>query len=138
MIERTLLLIKPDAVNKGAVEEIMDIISKSGLKIKKTLKRRLSKKEAQRFYKVHRGKSFFRELIEFITSGEVVGVLIEGEGAVDRLRRLAGATDPKEAVQGTIRHLFGTSITRNAVHASDSISSANYEISLFFKKESSY
>ncbi len=134
MKEQTLLMIKPDAVRARRIGKILDQVEQVfqivGLRMK-----RFQRDEAERFYAVHRGKPFFETLVDFITSGPVVGVLLEGEGVIQKLRDFIGATDPAKAAPGTIRALYGTSITENAVHASDSPESAAYEIPFFFNEE---
>ncbi len=134
MKERTLLMIKPDAVKARRIGKIIDLVEQEfaiqGIRMK-----RFQREEAERFYAVHRGKPFFETLVDFITSGPVVGLLLEGENIVERVRQFIGATDPAKAAPGTIRALYGTSITANAVHASDSPESAAYEIPFFFNED---
>ena len=131
MSERTLFMIKPDAVRKKVVGKIITMVEYDFHIVDMKMKR-FSRKEAERFYEVHREKDFFEELVEFITSGPTVGLLLEGENAVERVRKLVGSTDPKEAEPGTVRFLYGSSIRENAVHASDSLASAQREIAIFF------
>ena len=131
MSERTLFMIKPDAVRKKVVGKIITMVEYDFHIVDMKMKR-FSRKEAERFYEVHREKDFFEELVEFITSGPTVGLLLEGEKAVERVRELVGSTDPKKARPGTVRFLYGSSIRENAVHASDSPASAQREISIFF------
>lgn len=130
-MQRTLLIIKPDAVKKRIIGKIISMIEKEfdiiGIRMK-----RLTLKEAEEFYKVHRGKEFYEGLVKFMSSGPSVGLLIEGENVVERLREFIGSTDPNKAKEGTIRRLFGTTIRYNAVHASDSEESAYYEIPFYF------
>ena len=134
-MERTLLVIKPDAVKAKKIGKILSMIEENfniiGIHMK-----HLSEDEAMEFYKVHRGKPFYNSLVKFITSGPVVGVLIEGENVISRLREFIGATDPSKAYPGSIRALFGTNIQENAVHASDSLESAKFEIPFFFDERS--
>ncbi|MEO0231373.1 MAG: nucleoside-diphosphate kinase [candidate division WOR-3 bacterium] len=132
MKERSLLVIKPDAVKKKKIGKIIEILEENGFEIKDIKMKRLKKEEAEKFYMPHKGKDFFNKLIDFITSGEVVGILVEKENAIEKLRELVGETDPKKARCGTIRHMFGENITENAVHAADSLESFKREISIFF------
>ncbi|NPB04069.1 MAG: nucleoside-diphosphate kinase [Thermotogae bacterium] len=136
-MKRTLLMIKPDAVSKGVIGRILFMLEENGFKIVAIRSKRFSRNEAERFYEVHRERPFFEDLVNFITEGTVVGVMVEHEDAVRRLRDLVGATDPKEARPGTIRAIFGESIERNAVHASDSPESARRELNFFFHEDSS-
>jgi nucleoside-diphosphate kinase len=131
-IERTLSIIKPDAVAKNAIGEIYARFEKAGLRIVAARMRRLSVAEASGFYAEHRERGFFPALIEFMTSGPVVVQVLEGENAVAKNRELMGATNPKEAAAGTIRADFASSIDANAVHGSDSPQSAAREIAYFF------
>lgn len=130
--ERTLLLIKPDAVKELQIGEIISRVEKAGFLITGVVMRRLRPAEAEEFYAIHRGKDFFPGLVQFITSGPVVAVLIEGDNCQQRLRQFVGATDPGKAKPGTIRADFGTSVQMNAVHASNPDENVNREISLFF------
>lgn len=132
MKERTLLIIKPDAVRKRVVGRIISLVEENGFEIKGILMKKFSQEEAENFYAVHRGKPFYEGLVEFITSGPVIGLLLEKEKAIEDLRKLVGATDPKKALPRTVRALYGTNIRENAVHASDSPESAVYEIPFFF------
>jgi len=131
-IERTLSIIKPDAVAKNAIGEIYSRFEKAGLRIVAAKMLRLSEAVAGGFYAEHRERGFFPHLIEFMTSGPVLVQVLEGEGAVARNRELMGATNPKEAAAGTIRADFASSIDANAVHGSDSPQSAAREIAYFF------
>ena len=131
-IERTLSIIKPDAVAKNAIGEIYARFEKAGLRIVASRMRHLSVAEASGFYAEHRERGFFPALIEFMTSGPVVVQVLEGENAVAKNRELMGATNPKEAAPGTIRADFASSIDANAVHGSDSPQSAAREIAYFF------
>lgn len=132
MKEKSLLVIKPDAVKKKKIGKIIEILEENGFEIKEIKMKRLTKEEAEKFYMPHIGKDFFNQLINFITSGEVVGILVEKENAIEKLRELVGETDPKKARCGTIRYMFGENITENAVHAADSLESLEREISIFF------
>ncbi len=131
-MERTLSIIKPDAVAKNVIGKIIDRFESNGLKILAMKKILLSQKEAETFYAVHRERPFFGELVEFMTSGPVVVMVLEGENAVSKNRELMGATNPKEAEKGTIRADFADSIDANAVHGSDSLENAKIEIAYFF------
>ncbi len=131
-MERTLSIIKPDAVAKNVIGKIIDRFESNGLKILAMKKILLSQKEAETFYAVHRERPFFGELVEFMTSGPVVVMVLEGENAVAKNRELMGATNPKEAEKGTIRADFADSIDANAVHGSDSLENAKIEIAYFF------
>ena len=133
-MEQTLSIIKPDAVKKGVIGKIVDRFESNGLRIAAMKKLELSKKDAQNFYAVHAERPFFGELVEFMTSGPVVVMVLEGEDAVAKNRKLMGATNPKEAEKGTIRADFAESIDANAVHGSDSLENANIEINFFFAK----
>ena len=131
MQERTLFMIKPDAVRKKVVGKIITMVEHDFHIVDMKMKR-FSREEAEKFYEVHREKEFFEGLVEFITSGPTVGLLLEGDNVVERVRKLVGSTDPKEAKPGTVRFLYGSSIRENAVHASDSPASAELEIAIFF------
>ena len=131
-IERTLSIIKPDAVAKNVIGKIVSRFENNGLKIVNMQMKQLSEAEAQGFYAEHKGRPFFDDLIAFMTSGVVVVQVLEGEEAVNRNRDLMGATNPQEAAEGTIRRDFAQSIDANAVHGSDSIASAEREIDYFF------
>ncbi len=131
-MERTLGIIKPEIVERGLVGKIISRIEEAGLKIVAMKMVRLTKEQAEGFYYVHRGKFFFDELTSYMSSGPVVVMVLEGQDAISRWRTLMGATDPAKAEEGTIRKAFGTDIQRNAVHGSDSPSSASFEICFFF------
>ncbi|HEC1762327.1 TPA: nucleoside-diphosphate kinase [Campylobacter lari] len=133
-MEKTLSIIKPDAVKKGVIGQILTRFENNGLRIAATKKIQLSEKEAQEFYAVHKDRPFFRDLVEFMISGPVVVSVLEGENAVLKNRELMGATNPKEAAPGTIRADFADSIDANAVHGSDSLENAKIEIEFFFSK----
>jgi len=133
-MEQTLSIIKPDAVKKGVIGKIIDRFESNGLRIAAMKKMQLSDAVAGEFYEVHKERPFFGELVEFMTSGPVVVMVLEGENAVAKNRELMGATDPKEAAAGTIRADFAESIDANAVHGSDSLENADREIKFFFSK----
>ncbi|EAH9316007.1 MULTISPECIES: nucleoside-diphosphate kinase [Campylobacter] len=132
-MEKTLSIIKPDAVKKGIIGKILDRFESNGLRIAAMKKVQLSKEQAENFYAVHKERPFFKDLVEFMISGPVVVSVLEGEGAVLKNRDLMGATNPKEAKAGTIRADFAESIDANAVHGSDSLENAKIEIDFFFK-----
>ncbi|HDX3802357.1 TPA: nucleoside-diphosphate kinase [Campylobacter jejuni] len=132
-MEKTLSIIKPDAVKKGVIGKILDRFESNGLRIAAMKKVQLSKEQAENFYAVHKERPFFKDLVEFMISGPVVVSVLEGEGAVLKNRDLMGATNPKEAKAGTIRADFAESIDANAVHGSDSLENAKIEIEFFFK-----
>ena len=131
-LERTLSIIKPDAVAKNVIGEIYARFEKAGLKVVGAKMKHLSRKEAEGFYAVHRERPFFNALVEFMISGPVMIQVLEGEGAVLKNRDLMGATNPKDAAPGTIRADFAQSIDANAVHGSDSLENAAIEIAYFF------
>ncbi len=131
-VERTLSIIKPDAVGKNIIGKIYSRFETNGLRVVAAKMLRLSDATAGGFYAEHRGRPFFPDLIEFMTSGPVMVQVLEGEGAVAKNRELMGATNPKEAAEGTIRADFASSIDANAVHGSDSTASAEREIAYFF------
>ncbi len=126
------MVIKPDAIAAGHIGEIITQVENAGFRITGLVMRQLSKAEAEEFYSIHKGKDFFLGLVDFITSGPVVAMRVEGEDARVRLRKLVGATDPKKAAMGTIRQIFGTSVERNAVHAADPEEDVLRELSFFF------
>ncbi|ELE1455184.1 nucleoside-diphosphate kinase [Campylobacter jejuni] len=132
-MEKTLSIIKPDAVKKGVIGKILDRFESNGLRIAAMKKVQLSKEQTENFYAVHKERPFFKDLVEFMISGPVVVSVLEGEGAVLKNRDLMGATNPKEAKAGTIRADFAESIDANAVHGSDSLENAKIEIEFFFK-----
>lgn len=131
-MEQTLSIIKPDAVAKGVIGKIMDRFESNGLRIAAAKKIQLSKADAEAFYAVHAERPFFGDLVEFMISGPVVVMVLEGENAMSKNRELMGATNPQEAEPGTIRADFADSIDANAVHGSDSIENAKNEIKFFF------
>jgi nucleoside-diphosphate kinase len=132
--ERTLLFVKPDGVMRGLMGEIVGRIERKGLLIAAVKLSKLNKAQAERFYDVHRGKPFFEALVEHVTSRPILAMVVEGPEAISVVRRLIGETSSFKAEPGTIRGDFGISITKNVVHASDSMENAEREISFFFKK----
>ena len=133
MIEQTLSIIKPDAVERNLDNKIKNFFQKNNLKILKSKKVQISKEEASEFYKVHQTKPFYNELCNYLSSGPIVVMVLEGENAVSRNRELMGATDPLKAKEGTLRKLYGISIDKNSVHGSDSLANGKIEIDFFFK-----
>ena len=131
-LERTLSIIKPDAVEKHKIGGILAMIEESGLVIRAMRMVRLSRPQAESFYAVHKERPFFGELVEFMTRGPVVVAALEGEDAVTRYRELMGATDPAKADEGTIRKAYGSNVGENACHGSDSLENARKEVSFFF------
>ena len=132
-IEQTLSIIKPDAVERNLESQIKSFFEKNNLKITKSKKVKISKEEASEFYKVHQTKPFYGELCSYLSSGPIIAMILEGENAVLRNRELMGATDPKNAKDGTLRKMYGISIDKNSVHGSDSIENGKIEINFFFK-----
>lgn len=130
--ERTLAIIKPDAVGKNLVGKIIDHLEQAGFVIRRMRMARLTDAEARRFYDVHAERPFYGSLVEFMTSGRCVPMVLERTSAVSALRETIGATDPARAAEGTIRRLFAESVERNAIHASDSAENATREIEFFF------
>ena len=133
MTQETLSIIKPDAVERNLVEKIKEKFVENQLKIKKIKKIQISKEEAAEFYKVHQTKPFYDKLCGYLSSGPIVVMILEGENAIQKNREIMGATDPKNAEEGTIRKEYGVSIDKNSVHGSDSPENAKKEISFFFK-----
>lgn len=133
-VETTFSIIKPNAVKKNHIGAIIDKFEQSGLTIAAAKLVRLTRPKCEEFYAEHKERPFFGELVEFMTSGPVVLMALKGEGAVMKNREIMGATDPKKAAPGTIRALFGDSVGENAVHGSDSPTSAQRELALFFEK----
>lgn len=131
-MQQTLSIIKPDAVRDGVIGKIIDKFESNGLRIVAMKKLQLSKSDAMKFYAIHKDKPFFEELTNFMTSGPVVVMVLEGNDAISLNRKLMGATNPKEAEPGTIRASFAKSTGENAVHGSDSIENATNEIAFFF------
>ena len=132
-IEKTLSIIKPDAVERNLEDEIKKEFVNKGFKIAKEKKIQLAKSEAEEFYRVHETKPFYNDLCAYLSSGPIVVMIIEKEDAVMVNRKLMGATDPKKAEEGTLRKKFGVSIDKNSVHGSDSLENAKNEINFFFK-----
>ena len=132
-LERTFSIIKPDAVERNLENEIKSFFEKNNLKILKSKKVKISKKEAYQFYKVHQTKPFYEELCNYLSSGPIVVMVLEGENAVLKNRELMGATDPLKAEKGTLRKMYGISIDKNSVHGSDSVENGKLEINFFFK-----
>ena len=135
MVERTLSIIKPDAVAKNVIGEIYSRFERAGLRIVAARMTRLGRERAEAFYDVHRERPFFNDLVEFMTSGPIMVQVLEGEDAITRNRDLMGATNPAEAAPGTIRADFAQSIDANAVHGSDAADTARREIEFFFDEE---
>ena len=132
-IEQTLSIIKPDAVERNLDQEIKEIFLKNGFKILKEKKIQIEKAEAEKFYKVHETKPFYNDLCSYLSSGPIVVMVLEKNNAVLSNRELMGATNPKEALDGTLRKKYGISIDKNSVHGSDSSANAKIEIDFFFK-----
>ena len=132
MLGRTLLNIKPDAVERNLIGEIIKRVEAKGYRIVAIDKLHLTRKEAEAFYAIHKGKPFFDELVAFISSGPCVPMVVEGENVIEGIRELIGATDPSKAAKGTVRSDFAESITKNSVHASDALETAREEIGFFF------
>ena len=132
-MEQTLSIIKPDAVERNLSEDIKSIFIKNNLQIKDSKKIHISKDEAAEFYKIHQSKPFYNDLCAYLSSGPIVVMILEKENAVLGNRELMGATNPKDAEEGTIRKKYGISIDKNSVHGSDSIDNAKIEIDFFFK-----
>ena len=132
-IEQTLSIIKPDAVERNLDNEIKQMFIKNGFNIFKEKKIQIEKSEAEKFYKVHETKPFYNDLCTYLSSGPIVAMILEKENAVVDNRKLMGATNPKDAEEGTIRKKYGISIDKNSVHGSDSVENAKIEIDFFFK-----
>ncbi len=133
-IERTLSIIKPDGVEKGVIGRVIGRFEASGLKPVAMKMKLLSRTEAEGFYAVHRSRPFFADLVKFMTSGPVVLMVLEGESAVMKNREVMGATDPRQAAEGTLRRELATDIEKNTVHGSDSLENARIEVSYFFSE----
>ena len=131
-IEQTLSIIKPDAVERNLQDQIKNEFKNNGFEILKEKKIHISKEEAEKFYKVHETKPFYNDLCSYLSSGPIVAMILEKENAVLDNRKLMGATDPKDANEGTIRNKYGISIDKNSVHGSDSIENAKIELDFFF------
>ena len=132
-IEQTLSIIKPDAVERNLENEIKEMFKLKGFNIVREKKIKIEKAEAEKFYKVHETKPFYNDLCEYLSSGPIVVIILEKENAVLNNRELMGATNPKDAKEGTIRKKYGISIDKNSVHGSDSLENAKIEIKFFFK-----
>ncbi|HFC97808.1 MAG TPA: nucleoside-diphosphate kinase [Thermosulfurimonas dismutans] len=133
-MERTLALVKPDGVARNLIGEVLRFFEQAGLRIVAMKMLRLSKKEAQEFYNVHRDKPFYDSLTDYMSSGPIVALVLEGENAISRCREIMGATNPAEAAEGTIRKSLGLDKEKNTVHGSDSPESAAREIAFFFSE----
>ena len=134
MIEQTLSIVKPDAVERNLENRIKSFFKEKNLKILKSKKVHITKEEAAEFYKVHQTKPFYNNLCNYLSSGPIVVMVLEGEGAVFKNRQIMGATDPLNAEEGTLRKMYGLSIDKNSVHGSDSVENAKTEIGFFFDK----
>jgi len=134
VIEQTLSIVKPDAVERNLESRIKSFFREKNLKILKSKKVHITKEEAAEFYKVHQTKPFYQNLCNYLSSGPIVVMVLEGEGAVSKNRQIMGATDPLKAEQGTLRKTYGLSIDKNSLHGSDSVENAKTEISFFFDK----
>ena len=134
MIEQTLSIVKPDAVERNLENKIKSFFEEKNLKIIKNKKVHITKEEAAEFYKVHQTKPFYQNLCNYLSSGPIMVMVLEGEEAVSRNRQIMGATDPLKAKDGTLRKLYGLSIDKNSVHGSDSVENAKIEIGFFFDK----
>ena len=134
MIEQTLSIIKPDAVERNLDSKIISFFESRKLKVIKSKKVKITKDEAEEFYKVHQTKPFYNDLCSYLSSGPIVVMILEGEDAISKNREIMGATDPLKAEEGTIRGMYGISIDKNSVHGSDSSKNAKIEINFFFNK----
>ena len=132
MIEQTLSIVKPDAVERNLENRIKSFFKEKNLKILISKKVHITKEEAAEFYKVHQTKPFYKNLCNYLSSGPIVVMVLEGEGAIFKNRQIMGATDPLKAEEGTLRKMYGLSIDKNSVHGSDSVESAKTEIGFFF------
>ena len=133
MIEQTLSIIKPDAVERNLENKIKNFFKEKNLKVIKSKRVKISREEASEFYKVHQTKPFYNDLCNYLSSGPIIVMILEGESAVTKNRELMGATDPNKAEEGTLRKMYGLSIDKNSVHGSDSVSNGKIEIDFFFK-----
>ena len=133
MIQQTLSIIKPDAVERNLEDKIKLFFEKNKLKIVKSKKVKISKEEAEEFYKIHQTKPFYNDLCAYLSSGPILVMILEGESSISKNRELMGSTDPAKADEGTLRKMYGISIDKNSVHGSDSIENAKKEIEFFFK-----
>ena len=134
MIEQTLSIVKPDAVERNLENTIKSFFKEKNLKILKSKKVHITKEEAAEFYKIHQTKPFYQNLCNYLSSGPIVVMILEGEEAISRNRQIIGATDPLKAKEGTLRKMYGISIDKNSVHGSDSVENAKIEIGFFFDK----
>ena len=134
MIEQTLSIVKPDAVERNLENTIKSFFKEKNLKILKNKKVHITREEATEFYKIHQTKPFYQKLCNYLSSGPIVVMILEGEEVVSRSRKIMGATDPLKAKEGTLRKMYGISIDKNAVHGSDSLENAKNEIEFFFNK----
>jgi nucleoside-diphosphate kinase len=134
-LERTLCIIKPDAVRKKVQGKIIQMLLDAGFRIRGMKLVKLTAEQAEKFYEIHKERPFYRDLVEYMTSGPVIPIALEKENAVADYRKLIGATDPAEAEEGTVRKLFAASKQENAVHGSDSAENGKIEVSFFFKEE---
>ena len=134
-VERTLSIIKPDAIGKNIIGEVIARLEKGGLRVVAAKMLHLKKEQAEGFYAIHRGRPFFKDLVSFMTSGPVMVMALEGESAIERNRKVMGATNPKDAAPGTIRADFAKTIDENVVHGSDAAETAHTEINFFFAPE---
>ena len=132
-LEKTLSIIKPDAVERNLTDNIKSFLEKNNLKIIKSKKVKISKEEASEFYKIHQTKPFYDDLCNYLSSGPIEVMILEGENAVSKNRQLIGATDPSKAEEGTLRKKYGISIEKNSIHGSDSLENGKIEIDFFFK-----
>ena len=133
-MEKTFTILKPDTVKAGNVGTIISRLQKEGFRIRALKMVHLTEQQAQGFYYVHKDRPFFKDLVKFMTEGPIIPMVLEAENAIEKLRRVMGATDPAKADAGTIRKEFGTNIERNAIHGSDGPDTAAYEISYFFSQ----
>ncbi len=133
-MERTLTILKPDTFGAGNAGAVIAMMEREGFRIRASKMVHLSQEEAQAFYDVHRERPFFQSLVTFMTEGPVIVMMLEADNAIERLRKVIGATDPAKADEGTIRKRFGTNIERNAIHGSDAPETAAFEISYFFNQ----
>ena len=134
MIEQSLSIIKPDAVERNLENEIKSFFEKRSLKVLKSKKVQITKEEAAEFYKVHQTRPFYQNLCNYLSSGPIIVMILEGESAISENRKIMGATDPLKAKEGTLRKMYGLSIDKNSVHGSDSLENAKTEINFFFNK----
>ena len=132
MTEQTLSIIKPDAVERNLENKIKSFYENNNLKILKSKKVQISKQEAEEFYKIHQTKPFYDKLCNYLSSGPIIVMILEGENSISKNREIMGATDPLKAKEGTLRKIYGVSIDKNSVHGSDSLDNATKEINFFF------